>query len=126
MSGTNWTGAPAECVLLQVKVQREDQTHLPMTAVAVVNDWAVTRHLSKPGRFVVTHVPSGLKTGPDLTERDALRTVAKLVSIQVRSTAELAAAAEAIKAAHPSRVQRYWTGTAQPRTIETYMDQLAE
>lgn len=90
-----------ECALNVVRVQRDQMEPVEVVAVARINDWAVTPYLGKPGRFAVTHVPTGLKTGPALTERDAMRTCAKLRDIRVATAQDLALHAPAIIAAHP-------------------------
>lgn len=106
----NWTGAPSECALMAVRIQREGCDPLPVSAVAILGQWAVTEATNIRGRYVVTHVPTGLKTGPAMTERDAARTVAKLRDVIVANGDELGAAFGTIVAAHPKHIRKYWAG----------------
>ena len=55
----------------------------PVMALCTLGVWAVTPEWRGPSlrwgsRFVLTHVPTGFKLGPSLTERDAMRTLRRL------------------------------------------------
>lgn len=109
----------AECALLSVKVQVEAEGHREIQAIAVLGDWAATESLQHTGRYVITHVRTGLKTGPHMTARDAMRTVAKLRAVSVGSTDELRAQRDVIIAAHPRYARP--TGTGDVRPLETHL-----
>lgn len=74
-----------ECALMRVEIMLrpadgEPAKPTPIQAIAVVNDWSATplNGESDAKRFVITHIPSGLRAGPDMTMRDAQRTAVKL------------------------------------------------
>lgn len=95
-----------QCALACVQVRLASGELKPVSALGVVGDWSVT--LDEPSkRYVVTHVPTGLKTGPTMTERDALRTCARAL-VCVRTNAELIANRLAIYNAHPTHLRKTW------------------
>lgn len=72
----------------------------------------VSRRWSLATRYVLTHVPSGLRaTGSEacMTAREVCGAVAALASVVVNSDADLIMAREAIYAAHPARVRAKWS-----------------
>lgn len=87
----------------------------PVQAVAAVNDWAVTpewalRPVTPRSKWVVTHIPTGLKTGVAMTQLQALATVNALRSVTVPAdtTHTDGATRLALWLAHPAPVRARW------------------
>lgn len=93
------------CALMTVRVDRKGIEPLKVEAIAVAGEWAATPTLDAhhKGRYVVTHLPTGFSTGPHMTARDAVSTVAKLRDIVCDGTVETM---RAVQAAHPAYIRR--------------------
>lgn len=96
-----------DCALLAVKRRTPDGLK-DETAIATLGVWAVTPCDYIKGRFVITHVLTGYKTGPDMTERDALRTLARLRDLHIASNADLIAKRVQLWEAHPAQIRKSW------------------
>lgn len=110
----------SECALLTVKVMLEGGEH-ETQASAVLNEWAATpewvlKPVTARSRWVVTHVPSGLRTGVAMTRIQAERTVAALraVTLPIPVTDVDSATKLALWMAHPESARALATTLATP------------
>lgn len=110
-----------ECALMSVSVTLDGKGLTPVQAVAVVNDWAVTpewalRPVTERSRWVVTHIPTGLKTGVAMTRRQAECVAGAIRDIRVTNDSATSSADKlAIWLAHPATVRARWFPSWVPR-----------
>jgi hypothetical protein len=95
-----------DCALTDaVEVRLSDGGTTKRECVAALGQWSVTKG-DKRGRWSVTHTVSGLNTGPQMTQLEAMLVCRALYDAIPESTHdELAAYKEAIAKCHP---KKYW------------------